>query len=83
MTSSRDLVLSSISKTLNIPKESIHDDINLSELTHDSIKLFELFLQLEEFLDMTFEFEDIEHVKTVGSVIEFIDSLLKKNSTKN
>lgn len=71
--SSYNKVVSTIAEVLTISADTITKDTKLSDIAHDSIKLFELFICLENELKGELLYEEIVHVETVGDVVEFLD----------
>ncbi len=76
---SKDQVIKAIAEIVNLPKEVINEDTKLSDIAHDSIKLFELFIRLESEMKGTLTYDEVAHIESVGDVIRFID--LNKKGT--
>ncbi len=76
---SKDQVINAIAEIVNLPKEAINEDTKLSDIAHDSIKLFELFIRLENEMEGTLTYDEVAHIESVGDVIRFID--LNKRGT--
>ncbi len=71
--SSKDYIISIISEVVNLPKETITTETKLVDIAEDSIKLFELFIRLENELKGTLTYEEVAHIESVGDVIHFVD----------
>ena len=46
----------------------------ITKLNMDSLAIFELAIELEEAFELRIPDEDIDDIKTIGDVIEYIDS---------
>ena len=56
------------------PSEITQDASFIDDLNADSLDIVELIMALEDELDMEIPDEDVEGFKTVGDVVEFINS---------
>jgi len=70
-----DKVKELISKQLNRPVEEITDDKEIvKDLGADSLDVVEMLMSLEEEFDITVPEEDAVNIKTVGDIVELIES---------
>ena len=64
---------------LNLKEEKLVDNARIIEdLGADSLDIVEMFMTLEEEFDLTISDEAVVELKTVGDVISYIESELKK-----
>lgn len=59
---------------LGIEENTISEDTALEELGADSLALVEMVMSVEEEFDIQIEDEDMEKFKTVGDVLDYIES---------
>lgn len=59
---------------LGIEENAISEDTALEELGADSLALVEMVMSVEEEFDIQIEDEDMEKFKTVGDVLDYIES---------
>lgn len=64
-------VIGIIGEMLQISRDDIKEEDLISDLAHDSIKLFELFIRFEKEIGEPLSYEDVMHIETVGDVIAF------------
>jgi len=57
-----------------VSADEITEETSFKDLGADSLDLFELVMHCEEEYNIEFPSEDLENLKTVGDVIEFIKS---------
>ena len=62
-----------LEENLDINPESVNDDSTFDSLGIDSLDMVELICDLEEKCDV--DFGEPEGLKTVGELVEYIDSL--------
>ena len=68
-------VRETIAAQLNVSASEITEDTRFKEdLGADSLDLFELVMTLEEEYSVEMPQEELENLKTVGSVVEFLAS---------
>ena len=72
--STQDFVIKAIADIVNIPQEKVTLETKLGDIAHDSIKLFELFIRLENELKGSLSYEEVMHIESVGDVIRFVES---------
>jgi acyl carrier protein len=65
-------VCSIISKTLNIPAETISLADPITGLAADSLQLFELLLALEAWYEEAVDYEDLASIATVGDIVSYV-----------
>lgn len=63
-----------ISDQLDINDVTINEDTTLEDLGADSLALVELVMSVEEEFEIQIEDEDMEKFKTVGDVLDYIES---------
>ena len=63
-----------ISEQLEISLENIDSDSTFEEMDADSLDLVELVMALEEEFGIEISDEEIENIKSVGDVVEHIQS---------
>ena len=72
-------VRESIAEQLNIPVEQITaDSLLIEDLQADSLDIVELIMGLEERYDIEIPDEDLPSLRTVGSIVSYIESKLGK-----
>lgn len=65
-----------ISAQFNVPVEDLTEDISfVDDLNADSIELMEMIMNLEEEFGVEIDEEKIADIKTIGDVVEYIESL--------
>lgn len=66
-----------ISEQMNIPENKITLDMSFTEdLGADSLDVFQIISELEEFYEMEFASEEAENIKTVGDAVEYIKNVI-------
>lgn len=63
-----------ISKQLNSTASDINADSLISELTNDSIQLFELLIAFEKHYEVEMVYEDIVNMHKVGDIVDYVFS---------
>lgn len=63
-----------IADQLDIEESVVAEDTTLEDLGADSLALVELVMSVEEEFDIQIEDEDMEKFKTVGDVLDYIES---------
>lgn len=72
----KDRILQIIAEQFNIDKDELTEDMNFQDdLNADSIELVELVMTIEEEFDTEVSEEDLEKLKTIGDVIEYVEDL--------
>ena len=72
----KDRILQIIAEQFNIDKEDLTEDMNFQDdLNADSIELVELVMTIEEEFETEVSEEDLEKLKTIGDVIEYVEDL--------
>ena len=72
----KDRILQIIAEQFNFDKEDLTEDMNFQDdLNADSIELVELVMTIEEELETEVSEEDLEKLKTIGDVIEYVEDL--------
>ena len=56
------------------------DDAVLTDLVNNSFVLVELVIELQEEFDVRFQQADMNEVKTVGALIDLVDSRIAANT---
>ena len=70
-------VIAFISETLSVAPEAVSTNSLLSDLSEDSIKLFELLIAFEQQYEVETEYEEVVNLHTVGDVIAYAQKLLQ------
>lgn len=63
-----------IADQLNVEESTITEDTTLEDLGADSLALVELVMSVEEEFEIQIEDEDMEKFKSVGDVLDYIES---------
>ena len=72
----KDRILQIIAEQFNFDKEDLTEDMNFQDdLNADSIELVELVMTIEEESETEVSEEDLEKLKTIGDVIEYVEDL--------
>ena len=72
----KDRILQIIVEQFNIDKDDLTEDMNFQDdLNADSIELVELVMTIEEEFETEVSEEDLERLKTIGDVIEYVEDL--------
>lgn len=72
----KDRILQIIAEQFNIDKDELTEDMNFQDdLNADSIELVELVMTIEEEFETEVSEEDLEKLKTIGDVIEYVEDL--------
>jgi acyl carrier protein len=75
---SQDKVIRAISEVLGISYESLTPETRLSNVAHDSIKLFELFIRLENEMSGKLTYDQVVTINTISDVVILIDKYKAK-----
>lgn len=72
----KDRILQIIAEQFNIDKDDLTEDMNFQDdLNADSIELVELVMTIEEEFETEVSEEDLEKLKTIADVIEYVEDL--------
>ena len=72
----KDRILRIIAEQFNIDKDELKEDMNFQDdLNADSIELVELVMTIEEEFETEVSEEDLERLKTIGDVIDYVEDL--------
>ena len=63
-----------ITSQLGIGEEEVLKDTSFEDLGIDSLEIFEIVMALEDEFDIEIPNEDVEDIKTVGAIVEYINS---------
>lgn len=77
-----DEVFEIFSKLTGTEKSLLADDTLIADIVQDSLKYFELFLELERGLNRKLSFEQVAEIITLGDVVAFINSETNAGNTK-
>jgi len=80
MMSNKDSVRAKIAEVLGHKAEVIMDDAVLTDLVNNSFVLVEMVIELQEEFDVRFQQADMNEVKTVGALIDLVDSRIAANT---
>ena len=78
--SNKDRVRAKIAEVLGHETEVIVDDAVLTDLVNNSFMLVEMVIELQEEFDVRFQQADMNEVKTVGALIDLVDSRIAANT---
>ena len=68
-----------ISEQKGIPEDKITMETTfLDDLNADSLDVFQIISELEEYFELEFEADDIEKIKSVGDAVDYIKSALER-----
>ena len=77
-------VIDVIMTELGIPETTIKDESRIvDDLGADSLDVVQISMSLEEEFDFSISDEDVEKLKTVSSIVEFIEKKIKEKEAKN
>lgn len=76
MMSILDKVKKIISEQLEVDEDSLTAETTFEEIDADSLDIVELVMALEEEFDLEISDQEIENIKTVGDVVNYIESKL-------
>ncbi|HOL18594.1 MAG TPA: acyl carrier protein [Bacillota bacterium] len=65
-----------ISEQLDVDESSLTAETTFEEIDADSLDIVELVMALEEEFDLEISDQEIENIKTVGDVVNYIESKL-------
>lgn len=68
-------IINIISDRFDIDKKSINADTSFDEINADSIDLVDLVMEIEDDFSIEIKDEDFETIKTIGDLVDLIDSL--------
>ena len=72
----KERILEIIAEQFNMDVNELDEDMNFQEdLNSDSIELVELVMTIEEEFETEVSEEDLEKLKTIGDVIDFVEDL--------
>lgn len=72
----KERILEIIAEQFNMDVNELDEDMNFQEdLNADSIELVELVMTIEEEFETEVSEEDLEKLKTVGDVIDYVEDL--------
>lgn len=70
-----ETVCNLISKRFEISKNMLNEETTLDEIGADSIDLVDLVSELEEEFEIHVPDEEFENIKTLGNLVEVLESL--------
>lgn len=76
MVSILDKVKKIISEQLEVDESSLTAETTFEEIDADSLDIVELVMALEEEFDLEISDQEIENIKSVGDVVNYIESKL-------
>lgn len=72
----KERILEIIAEQFNIDVNELNEDMNFQDdLNADSIELVELVMTIEEEFEIEVSEEDLENLKTIGDVIDYVEDL--------
>lgn len=72
----KERILEIIAEQFNMDVNELDEDMNFQEdLNADSIELVELVMTIEEEFETEVSEEDLEKLKTIGDVIDYVEDL--------
>jgi acyl carrier protein len=72
------LVVRTIVDQIGCAAKDVSPEKTLRDLGLDSLDDVELVMAFEEELDLSIPDEDIEHFKTVGEIIDYVEKILRR-----
>jgi acyl carrier protein len=63
-----------ISEQLEVPLDSLTAETTFEEIDADSLDIVELVMALEEEFDLEISDQEIENIKTIGDIVNYIES---------
>ena len=73
-----DKIKKIIAKNLSVSEEKVTLEADfVNDLGADSIDLVEIYMDLEDEFNMSIPDQDLPNIKTVGDLVNFIDSKIK------
>ena len=73
-----DKVKKIIAKNLSVSEEKVTMEADfVNDLGADSIDLVEIYMDLEDEFNMSIPDQDLPNIKTVGDLVNFIDTKIK------
>jgi acyl carrier protein len=81
--SSKEDIIKIISGIVHVDPSAIGTETKLVDIAHDSIKLFELFIRLENELKGVLTYEEVAHIESVGDVFKFVEARAYTGESRN
>lgn len=81
MMSNRERVREKMAEVLGHETAVVVDDAILTDLVNSSFLLVEMVIELQEEFDVRFQQADMDEVKTVGTLLELVDSRMNGNAS--
>lgn len=69
-----DKVKTIVSEQLEVAMDSLSTETTFEEIDADSLDIVELVMALEEEFDLEISDQEIENIKTLGDIINFIEA---------
>lgn len=68
-----------ISEQMNIESDDISMETSfIDDLGADSLDVFQIISELEEYFELEFPLEDLDKIKTVGAAVNYITAALEE-----
>lgn len=69
----KEEVMGVVALTLNIAPDTISEESDITDLSEDSIQLFELLLAFEKKYEVATSYDDIAKLHTVGDIVRYVE----------
>ena len=68
-----------IAEQMSVPSDSVSMETSfVDDLGADSLDVFQIISELEEYFELEFPLEDLDKIKTIGAAVKYITSALEE-----